>query len=216
MLIREFTNSISKVLKFLVYSLLLYLFFINNSIYAQVEFGNSSRSTIVLTGNAVLFSSDKDFNHQIISKNIKLGNAEVKIKDSYQGELLVIAGKGKTEDLQKNTRQLAFSNKKKEKEIVDALKKKADDYESRKKSFDFHKLEVFPSSEEFIASSHINKDYIFPGTSNTSKDVIVYSRYFVKSLLSIVHKQKFVLYNSRSLNFCFSEIFSVRPPPYLG
>ena len=196
----------------------MFLLFFNNIVNAQEGIGTSQSPVFVVKGGAEIYSTDKDFNHQINSQKIILQDANITLKKPTTGEALLIASSKKIERESKDFKsQVAKENKRKELEILKQIKNKITDYESRKESFNLKNITVFPSSEEFIASSHINKDYVAPSQNqhDFSKINSVQNQYVIKSALDFLHQQKYTFYNNKSLDFCFSQVFSVRPPPGL-
>lgn len=192
------------------------LFFFSNFISAQDGFGNNQEVVIIVKGGAKIFSADENLNHQIINNINVTRNVKVDFKQNGAEEFMLLAYE-KEENQQNDTfkNQLTTVEKKKQKEALKEIKSKIEDYESRKENFDDKKLKVFPSSEKFITSSRINQDYLVPNYSQHDfSDInIDQNQYVVKSALGLLHKQKYISYNTKSFNFSFSKIFSVRPPP---
>lgn len=203
-------------LSFFCILILGFLFFFNNNINAQEGMGTNQSPVFVVKGGAEIYSTDKDFNNQVNSQKIILQDANITLKKPTTGEVLLIASSKKIERESKDFKsQVAKENKKKELEVLRQIKNKIADYESRKESFSLKSIKVVPSSEEFIASSHINGDYVAPSQNqhDFSKIYSVQNQYVIKSALDFLHQQKYTFYNNKSLDFCFSEFFSVRPPP---
>lgn len=195
-----------------------FLFFFSNIVNAQEGFGNHS-AVFVVKGGAEIYSTDKDFNHQVRRDKIILQNGNVTLKKLSGNEDLLVVSLKKPEIESKDFKsQIAKANKKKQLAILKEIKNKITDYESRKKSFNLKNIKIFPSSEEFIASSHINRDYVAPSQNqhDLSKIHFVQNQYVIKSALDFLHQQKYTFYNNKSLDFCFSQVFSVRPPPVLA
>ncbi|MCX8533819.1 hypothetical protein [Chryseobacterium luquanense] len=192
------------------------LFFFSDYLCAQEGFGNNQQTIIVVKGGAEIFSADENFNHQIINNNAVKKNIKVDFKKNGSEKLILLASE-KEENQQDDTfkNQLAKVEKKKQKEALKEIKSKIRDYESRKENFDNKNLRVFPSSEKFIISSRINQDYVIPNYSQRDFSEINtdQNQYIVKSALDFLHSQKYTYYNNKSLDFCFSQVFSVRPPP---
>ena len=206
-------------LKFFCILILGFVFFFNNVANAQEGIGTNQSPVFVVKGGAEIYSTDKDFNQQINNQKIILQDVNITFKKPNDGEVLLIASSKKIERESKDFKsQVAKENKKKDLEVLKQIKSKITDYESRKESFHLKNVKVFPSSEEFIASSHVNRDYVSPSQNqhDFSKIHSVQYQYVIKSALDFLHQQKYTFYNNKSLDFCFSQVFSVRPPPFLS
>lgn len=205
-------------LKFFCILILGALFFLTSTLDAQEGMGTNQSPVFVVKGGAEIYSTDKDFNNQVNSQKIILQDANITLKKPTTGEVLLIASSKKIERESKDFKsKIAKGNKKKELEVLKEIKNKIADYESRKEFFNLKNIKVFPSSEEFIASSRINIDYVVPNQNqhDLSKINSVQNQYVIKSALDFIHQQKYIFYNNKSLDFCFSQVFSVRPPPIL-
>lgn len=178
------------------------------------------QATIVLKQGATIFSKDDSFNNQINSKKITVKNAEISTVGMLDDGTVLTAKSNKTQEVQtpkkdfKSELKKAEENKKKE-----ALKKvekeiAEHDDEAKRNSFNAKKV-WFPASQQFTASEHVNRDYVAPSyhQHHFSKLAVSLNQYVVKSALDFLHQQKYIYYNSRSLDYCFTHIFSVRPPP---
>lgn len=214
--INEKKSSSNWGLSFFSMLILGFLFFFSNIVNAQEGFGNNHAAVFVVKGGAEIYSTDKDFNHQVRRDKIILQNGNVTLKKLSGNEDLLVVSSKKPEIESKDFKsQITKANKKKQLAILKEIKNKITDYESRKKSFNLKNIKVFPSSEEFIASSRINRDYVAPSQNqhDLSKIHSVQNQYVIKSALDFLHQQKYTFYNNKSLDFCFSQVFSVRPPP---
>ncbi|WP_267267152.1 hypothetical protein [Chryseobacterium formosus] len=213
--ISNFTGSLIAY-RILIISL---LFSFPVSSYAQEGFGNSSVPTISLKGGAAIYSADQNFNKQIENQNLRIVNAEIIIKKNADDQEILIAGtvKKNISSPEMLHQKLASQEKTFQDENTKAIKKKIAEYESRKKESNVENIKVFPSSEKFIISSHINRDYVAPSQNqhDLSKINFVQNQYVIKSALDFLHQQKYTFYNNKSLDFCFSQVFYVRPPPFL-
>ncbi|MFY1046762.1 hypothetical protein [Chryseobacterium sp. GP-SGM7] len=194
------------------------LFLICAFSYAQEGFGNNTSSVITLTDGVTVYSSDQNFNKQIKHKHVGIDNAEIVIKRISEDKEILIAKTFKNPFVpgKKLKNKPKENHKNFQRDNIKAIKKHIAEYESRKGSFEWIDYKVFPSSEKFIMSSHINQDYVVPnfGQHNFSDADAHQNQYIVKSALDFLHSQKYRYYNNKSLDFCFSQVFSVRPPPF--
>lgn len=203
-----------------IYITFIFSFFFN-FVSAQEGIGKEiPQATIVLKQGATIFSKDDSFNKQINSEKITVKNAEISTAGMQEDGTVLTAKSNKTQDVQtpkkdfKSELKKAEENKKKEalKKVEKEIAEHND--EAKKNSFNAKKL-WFPASQQFTASEHINKDYIAPSYHNHhfSKILVSLNQYVIKSALDFLHHQKYIYYNSRSLDYCFTHVFSVRPPP---
>lgn len=195
----------------------------SSNVYAQDEIGTSTpKATITLKQGATIFSTDPSFNQQINSDKITVKNADVSNAGLLNDAQVLTAKPNKAyeADAAKKDFKTEFkkAEEKKKKEDLKKIKKAVTDHEKKNKSSRSENLRVFPSSEQFIATSHINRDYVSPNYNNHyfSKIHNSQDQYLVKHALDFLHQQKYTYYNSRSLDYCFTHVFSVRPPPVLG
>lgn len=188
-----------------------------NNLSAQEEIGNNSKPVIIIQGGIEIYSNDADFNKQIRTNKVVIQDADQTLISQGKDNSLIIVSSGKKH---KNSdfspkNQIVFKDKKKNDEAQKELKKEITKYESRKKALIFKKLKVFPSSEKFAVVSHHQRDYIVPSTKNHDFSNIhtQTDQYIIKFVLDFFDAKKYISYNNKSLDFCFSKVFSVRPPP---
>lgn len=206
--------------RFCIYITFIFSFFCSNA-YAQVEIEtNTPQATIILKQGATIFSTDASFNQQINSDKITVKNADVS-KPETQSNVQILTGRlNKTQETEtlkktfKNDVKIAVENK--NKETLKKIKKEIADYKKRINPFKSENLR-FPTSEEFTSATHINRDYVAPSYSHHhfSKIHASQNQYVIKCALDFLHKQEYIYYNSKSLDYCFTRVFSVRPPPVL-
>lgn len=205
--------NFSKSLNIFLFFLLNLLFSFNCILYAQ-----NATPTIVLKVGAKLFSSDKSFNEQILTNKVFLNNVDVSIVEHKNKKqfLRAIARQSKTKE-NDLTKKLIIAQDDKRREALKKLKKGIEDYEKRKKDFQHFDFEGVSSQKHFFSSNTLSKDYMSPNRNNhdLSKFNTLSNAYLIVRALDFLHAQKFVYYNNKSLTFCFSEVFSVRPPPFV-
>jgi hypothetical protein len=220
-----YNNTVAKNLNF-IKSLnyfpalfLILLFSLSNNVYAQEA--NSQQqitpTTIVLKDGANLYSADDNFNKQILSNKIILENSDV----SYQGSgykehfLKLIARQSQREEKKDLKNQLKIAENKRQKEALQQIKREIEKFEKRVQVFVKLDFNDATSPDQFFSTNTIAKNYVTPSqsTHDFSKLYISADPYVVTQALDFLHSQKYTYYNNKSLNFCFSEVFSVRPPP---
>lgn len=191
-----------------------------SSYSAQQGNGNAHQPIIMVEDGAKIYSEDIGFNNQIDAGILLVEGKEISHnkKNSLQKVLVSkssveLKNDEKIIKIQPTTIEI-LKGREEQKILAKEIKK----HKSREKAFDKKLFNVFPSSEEFATVSHINQDYVAPNYSQNdcSKIFVLQDQYLVKSALDFLHAQKYTYYNSKSLDFCFSQVFSVRPPPVLG
>lgn len=206
-------------LKFSQYVLLISLFLCNFLFSQQADPQSQiSPATIVLKSGAKIFSTDENFNKQVLNEKNILKNSDLSYQENGDKEsLLNVTSKPLKEEKKDLKNQLKTVEEKKERETLKKLKKEIDQHKERSKSFLQKKLNSIPSSEEFIASTHINQEYVAPSYRNHDFSNICFTEntVYLQTALDFLHSQKYTYYNNKSINHCFSEVFSVRPPPVL-
>lgn len=201
--------------------LLILLFSLTNSVYAQEANPQQqiTPTTIVLKDGANLYSADDNFNKQILSNKIILKNSDVSYQENGGKEhlLKLIAKQSQKEEKKDLKNQLKIAENKRQKETLQQVKKEIEKFEKRVQVFVKHDFNRAPSPDQFFSSSSITKNYVIPSqsTHDFSKFYISADAYVITQALDFLHSQKYTYYNNKSLDFCFSEVFSVRPPPVL-
>lgn len=208
--------NFSQSLKFFFICILNVLFFFTANLQAQQTDPSQQipSPTIVLKDGAKLFSTDQNFNNQILTHKIVLKNSELSVEDHKNSEqsLRATAKKPLQKDL-KSQQKAAEVNK--QKETLKKVKKEIDQFNENKEAFQQIDFKVFPSSSQFFSSNTVSKDYVSPTQSNhdLSKLYVLSDAHSITRALDYLHSKKYTYYNNKSLDFCFSEVFSVRPPP---
>ena len=200
--------------------LLILLFSLSNNVYAQET--NSQQqitpTTIVLKDGANLYSADDNFNKQILTNKIILKNSDVSYQENGGKEQLLklIAKQSQKEEKKDLRNQLKIAENKRQKETLQQVKKEIEKFEKRVQVFVKIDFNGAPSPDQFFSSTSISKNYVTPSqsTHDFSKFYISADAYGITQALDFLHSQKYTYYNNKSLDFCFSEVFSVRPPPF--
>ena len=194
--------------------ILITLFLFNFFNAQQKPLSDKQSAKIVLAQGAQLFSSDESFNKQVAQKEISIENADLSFKN-VAGTKVLIASASPRDKNQNLTQQVRLSEEKKRKEAVKQIKEKIDQYKAESKSFQKHYYQDSPSPSQFFSSHSSSKNYVAPSYNINyfSKIYASDKDYSVKRALDFLHTQQFTYHNNKSLDFCFSEVFSVRPPP---
>ncbi|WES98214.1 hypothetical protein P2W68_01055 [Chryseobacterium arthrosphaerae] len=188
-------------LSFLIFVIFFY------SLYSQEGFGTST--FISLKSNAEIYSSDSNFNQQLVAQ----GSTNYRVINFGKGLLfkskdLIVEKKYSKPKTQPSVQAIGLLSSGKLRKIVS-------DYEKQKELFNFRHIYSAPFSRELPYSSDSNRSYLLPSTTykNFSKVFISQYKYLIGLVLEILYVEKYIYINNRSFNFCFSKVFSVRPPP---
>lgn len=173
-------------------------------------------SFIYIEKNVELFSSDENFTKQLQNASI-ITEQKLVLCDSLL-KVNIISDKEQVGiGVQAENDVLAFQNDEFVKQAVAHTEEKVRDFKKRKKNISKWEICFNHSGDSFHALSEFNKKYI-----SSSKHHYFLDKYFAekdsaaKENLKFIHQQKYFLYNSKSLDFCFSTVFFVRPPPFLS
>lgn len=209
---KNFSGEIFKfLLRFLGFIIFLFQFqFLNAQESSKEE--HTDTAFIFVDRNVVVFSKDESFNKKLRYKEAALSeegfekshsiaqNSSSKNKQAVQYDL---------------TEEVRLTQEKEKQITLKKVKREIEKFESKNK-FSLNK-EFYPpqSSDKFSGSKFNTKDYISPKPSNQDvcKQVCFSEPFFIKKALSFLHTQKFFYYNNKSFDGCFSQVFSVRPPP---
>ncbi|MCD1115978.1 hypothetical protein [Chryseobacterium turcicum] len=202
-------HKISKFHLFLKLSIL-FLFQITSFSAKENRKDTLNASFIYIEKNIEIFSSDVNFTKQ-------LQNAKV----ITEQKLVICERLPKTNNISKHIqvgigiedRTRAFQNdesaKQTEKRIKDFQKSKI-----KKSQWEIYSNHTEDSFHEF---SGFHKKYISSSEHQYFLDKFFAEKDFAaKENLKFIHQHQYFLYSSKSLDFCFSTVFSVRPPPFLS
>ncbi len=174
-----------------------------------------SPATVVVTGDAKIYSTDPNFNRQFITHKVILKKGQLSFRKNFNKEnsLQVISSDSKKNLSDFKTALKVAKTKKRIEELE--IEKQIEKYENRKETFEKFDFKGFPSPDVFFASNIILKSYVAPGDNNHDFTKIHPAEKYNSATYSLefLYSQKYVFYNSRSFDFCFSKVFSVRPPP---
>lgn len=205
---------LSLATKYVSLVLLTVFLLFTGKIYAQVGKGNDL--VLVLNSGATIYSDDEHFNIQILNKKIILKNTDTQLEIDEKKHVLKLTGKY-SQNKTKNefAKQLKTTeNKCSRKTHLHEEKEAQNSAQNRPNFAEFDFTESRSSSQLF--SSHSNsKNFIIP--HNDSKEVseldVIANHHAAAKVLHDLHSQRCTYYNNKSLNFCYSKVFSVRPPP---
>ncbi len=207
-------KSLSNFLSIIILSLILCSSFIN----AQ-QVGNHSNAgnvTVFLTDGASIYSTDEAFNNLVnINKGVS-NNAEIAQQGNDTRKALHASSKKEAikKDFNNELKNAVNANQANE---FKKLKQEIENHNERKESFPQIAFNDLPSTSQFFSGNSVSKNYIAPNhNGNDSFKLYVSNRdYFIKRALNYLHAIQFIYYNNKSLDYCFSQVFSVRPPPVL-
>ncbi|MCU7615486.1 hypothetical protein N0B16_13695 [Chryseobacterium sp. GMJ5] len=197
--------------------LVLILLLCQSFVFAQDSITNAKKEqpNIVMTNGAYIYSTDENFNKQILNNEVNLKNGELTYHQSDKNSKVIIKSVADAAN-KKEPFQNQFKNTvKKKKKETNSIDKRIKEFEKQKKDFQSQQFNPDPFTGKFLAGHQIFKDYITPPYHHDySKMVNRYHRILITLALDYLHSQKYIQYNNKSLDHCFSKVFSVRPPPH--
>lgn len=175
-----------------------------------------SSNTIFLKGEASIYSSDDNFNHQISEKTILIkGNSVKCIKNS--GKVLIIVNSynyiSTSRDSKDNTKSLF---KKINPDDVKA-KKIINEYQSGLKYHIIRKFENHQSEQRFSNLKKTTLYYLLPEVNLNKKLKKACSSslpFFAYVLCFLLFLPLLYWYDKRSISYYYSIVYNVRPPPF--
>lgn len=198
--------------------IILIILFSFNFFYSQQNQLASIEDVVKVTlGKGVkIYSTDPSFNEQIIQQKIIVENAEVTFKKSDKHRILVASSSHRSKPLNLS-QQVKSIEENRKKEELNKVKEKIDSYEAKSESFPKHDYQESPTPSQFSSSHSTLKSYVAPShnTNVFSKIYTADKNYSIKRALDFLHTQQFTFYNNKSFDYCYSQVYSVRPPPVL-
>lgn len=197
--------------------LILISFLCHSFFFAQdsTDHGKRLKASIFLAKGAYIYSAEENFNKQILNNSIRLKDADFSYNGGKIGKILIKSTANTTNKEEPFTDQLQIAIKKKEGEDLITIDERIQISETQKKLIHSQQFNQHPSSGQFLTIYQGVKDYIAPGChyDELSKIANENPNLLITLALDHLHSQKYFQYNNKSLNFCFSLVFCVRPPP---
>ena len=170
--------------------------------------------SVFLGNGALVYSDDVFFDEYLSHSTITNNDINVKIVKKEGNKLIVIVEK-KSQSIRTDiTHEFKkASTKIRDKEIA-AIKKQITDFEKRKAKIKPHNINL-PYSSFFQSNHQGNWNYVIPNTNSQKYSVAYLSEYIYPKDTSLDHlySRGSTFYNSKIICYCFSTIYSVRPPP---
>lgn len=211
----DFMRKSGKLIRF---SGILFLFLNIQYLSAQSEFNNSKIILSVSEGSKI-YSADESFNYQITQKRIILKESFVSQVNSSEMKYLVIdnrriTGNNHNNPASQNRRYKIGSRKKSE--DLQKIKQQIASFRVEKAKLRI-KIKSAHASGGFFKTHYVNKHYVHERShqDNHHKFELAPDEFLRLQSLDYLHSQKHFVYNSKSFNYCYSKVFSVRPPPFL-
>lgn len=184
---------------------------------AQVEISTSS-AVISVSGDSKIYSADESFNQQLRQGAFKVKNAHVSAQNVLRKEHLVIVHKKSPKfnhaDL---ASQMKAAKTNKRSETLKKVQKQIASNKAFKNRSHAHHILSHPPASKFSTNQKAGKHYVHERNhQHDQNETSAGEKYHsVIRALDYLHSQKFYAYNNRSFAFCYSRVFSVRPPPVL-
>lgn len=190
-------------------------------ISAQEKNASSGGDPVIISivGGAHLYSQDKDFNNLISENNVTV-NGHIASHHNRNGiHSITISQRVLKKDSRKNfALQVRDIVRKKEDLILRKARQRIAKYEQQRLHHLVEIVETSNYSGYSVNSNRISQSAFVSNikSQDFSKIFTTQYRLIVKYALDTLHPQKYNFYNSRSLDFCFTAVFCVRPPPVLA
>lgn len=173
---------------------------------------------ISVIDDAQIYSADESFNSQILKNKVRVKGNVTKVVAVDGTMKLIVTNEVKNKVFRNFASQLNEVRKKKEASVLKKFKKQLATYEKYKTQLLVEIIEVPNSSNQRFHSKHYSQSVVFASVniqvfSNTQANQYIY---IVRHPLGRLHSQKYLSYNNISLDYCFTTVFSVRPPPGLA
>lgn len=170
-------------------------------------------SFIYIEKNIEIFSNDVNFTKQ-------LQNATIITRQ----KLVICESLPKTNNISQpiqvgigiKSKTIAFQNDESVKQTEVQTKKRIKDFQKSKIKRSQWEIYSNHTEDSFHEFSGFHKKYISSSEHQYFLDKFFAEKDFAaKENLKFIHQHQYFLYSSKSLDFCFSTVFSVRPPPFL-
>lgn len=205
-----------KISKFSLFTKLSILFLFQITFFSAQENRKDTlnASFIYIGKNIEIFSSDVNFTKQ-------LQNAKI----ITEQKLVICESLPKTNDISKPIqvgigtidKAIAFQNDESVKQTEVQTEKRIKDFQKSKIKRSQWEIYSNHTEDSFHEFSGFHKKYISSSEHQCFLDKFFAEKDFAaKENLKFIHQHQYFLYSSKSLDFCFSTVFSVRPPPFLS
>lgn len=186
-------------------------------LYAQkkttAENGSISPSITIAAG-AKVYSEDVCFNDQIVSEKVILKNSDYSYKINKRGaSYLRLTAKKHTQrkrPVNKSIRMSTFRKVRLKKTDKKLFKSRKTDTKLRISNF-----YDLPNDEKILHSDYLSAKFLFPVQQSSYRCKQCDYDYQIRTgkPLNYLHRRKYISSTQRSRDFCFSTVYSVRPPP---
>lgn len=190
-----------------------------NFISAQSPFTAETGAEVAITVNTgtTIISSDPSFNKQINDSKIATNGIINSYEDDRKSQVIIIL-KNPEKFKRKPVQSFALSTKKDEKKlsakVVKTLEKKIVEYKKLVSNNIADNVRNYNGNGLFSADNS-SSSFALP-SSNHHHDwpkLFILNNDSLRLVLSYFSRFQYSFYNNRSLDYCYSKVFSVRPPP---
>lgn len=182
------------------------------------HFYTPSQATIFLESGTVIYSEDSQFNKQILERTLTLKNSNVSFHDNInQKYSLKVVGRQSIVLKESLSRQLTTSHEKKQIGTLKKIQKEIKKFKERNENLKNLAFNLSPFSNHFFSSGTRSEFYSIQrqNTHDFSKLYIGSDIYKVTKALDCLYSEIERLCSGTSVNLCYTECFSVRPPPQI-
>lgn len=194
------------------------LFYVKSYSQENDSLSERSSNTILLKGEAAIYSSDDNFNYQIAERSIVIKGNSIQYTKNSGKSLIIITS---SSDYVSTSRDLKNNKKNLVKRIKnDDIKSKKiiDEYQSKLKYHIIRKFENHHSEERFSNLKNQTLYYLLPESGlkkKIKKACLSFLTFFSYLSCLFLLVLLFDWYNKQFIDYHYSRVFNIRPPPSL-
>lgn len=174
--------------------------------------------TLFVSSGTKIYSADQTFNKQIAQKKIIIIDESSFIHGISNKNTSATASKKKAHKKEVDfANQVKLAEAEKQRNLQKKVQKYIADFEKSQEKLNKNTLKDVTPSSYFFSTTSSSKVYLHQRTHQyeAGKNHVVGNYQNINLALEYLHTEKYFNYNNKSLDFCFSQIHSVRPPPIL-
>lgn len=185
--------------------------------YAQEALQEISQVPMLYVAEgAEIFSADKSFNKSVAEDKLRIKGAEISVRIEDGRQQLIVSHRINKEEYQSPDLQGKEIQQLKKEKAPASVRKAIAANEKRKADFRPAEVAVPISSDHLFKAQKGIGNYCVPGSNyQFSEAQMVHHVYGVSRALDYLYSKTCTFYSSICVDYCFTTIFSVRPPPSL-
>lgn len=193
------------------------IFLFQFSFFFAQDYTVDNSDTLFVSSGVRIYSADKTFNKQIAQKKIIISDKSTLIHDPTDKNILVITSKNEANKKGADfVNQIKLAKLEKQQKLLKKVHKYLANFEKSQEKSIKYTLTDLNSTRYFFKNTSSTKVYLHQRTNQyeIGKKHEV-DHYYLNLALEYLHTEKYFYYKNKPLDFCFSEVHSVRPPPVL-